>query len=125
EPGGSVAGGSGGGIRIDVGTIAGSGSISANGSQGFQVSGGGGGGRVAVYYLNNAGFNFANSTALGGAGSPNGQNGTVHIQQQTAMLAPIGEESPVMRASSEIEQSHSDPVRPALADSIPVNAFMD
>ena len=125
QAGGSVAGGSGGGIRIDVGTISGSGSISANGSQGFQVSGGGGGGRVAIYYLNSASFNFANATAVGGAGSPNGQNGTVHIQQQSAMLLPSDEQMPVMRADIENDPSSNDPIRLTLADSIRMTNHVD
>jgi RHS repeat-associated protein len=101
--GGFAAGGSGGGIRIDAGMLSGTGSISANGSSSTPSGGGGGGGgRIAVYYQNAASFNLASILAAGGSGSgaPNGQNGTVHLQQQVAMLAPTLEDAPVMRASA-------------------------
>jgi RHS repeat-associated protein len=113
EVGGSASGGSGGGIRIDAGTISGTGSLSANGSQASQVGGGGGGGRIAIYYQTNGGFNFFNVSALGGSGGPAGQSGTVHIQQQIAMQVPRGEEAPVMRADVERKTSTSDPIRSA------------
>ena len=81
--GGSASGGSGGGIRIDVGTISGSGSISANGSPGGGTTGGGGsGGRIAIYYQNAAGFNFANVGTFGvsGPNATNGGAGTVYLR---------------------------------------------
>ena len=115
---GFSAGGSGGGIRIDAGTLSGSGSISANGSNGTQSGGGGGGGgRVAVYYGNATGFNLSNITVGGGTGSgaPNGQNGTIHLQQQIAMLSP-SDETPVMKAKAEIDPTLGEPVRIASAD---------
>ena len=46
--GAHLAGGSGGGILINVGTLNGSGSIAADGGNGFSGGGAGGGGRVAV-----------------------------------------------------------------------------
>ncbi|MBI5383453.1 MAG: hypothetical protein HZA90_02060 [Verrucomicrobia bacterium] len=47
------SGGAGGSIHIIAGTLAGSGSITANGgSAGYAQSGGGGGGRIALYYGN-------------------------------------------------------------------------
>ncbi|MGH7929901.1 MAG: hypothetical protein ACREQV_19130, partial [Candidatus Binatia bacterium] len=72
-------------MRIDVGTLSGSGSIAANGGAATQGggSGGGGGGRVAIYYQNAAAFNFATQvTAIGGIGviAPNGGAGTVYLQ---------------------------------------------
>jgi len=83
DPGGSASGGSGGGIRIDVGTLSGSGSISANGSPGGGTTGGGGGGgRIAIYYQDASGFNFANVRAFGSTG-PNVTNagaGTIYLQ---------------------------------------------
>ena len=101
-------GGSGGGIRIDVGTLTGSGQIRANGQDGKDRAntggGGGGGGRVAVYFQNMTGFNAASISALGGpgkGGQPNGQNGTVHMQQQLASLSPMLNEAPVMKAETE------------------------
>jgi RHS repeat-associated protein len=133
---GPGAGGSGGGIRIDVGTISGTGTISVNGSGGFVPAGGGGGGggRVAVYYQNASAFNLTNVTAAGGlgAGSPNGQDGTVHIEQQIAMLAPTLQEAPVMiaensvdgKANAEIDSSANEPVRVTLAD-IPQRRVFD
>jgi hypothetical protein len=118
EVGGSASGGSGGGIRIDAGTISGTGSVSANGSQASQVGGGGGGGRIAIYYQTNSGFNLSNVSAVGGSGGPAGQNGTVHVQQQIAMLVPTGEEVPVMRADVERGTSTSDPIRAANVSSL-------
>ncbi|MPZ77339.1 MAG: PKD domain-containing protein, partial [Deltaproteobacteria bacterium] len=96
----NAAGGSGGGIRIDVGTLSGTGSVTANGGAGFQFGGGGGGGRVAVYYQNATGFDFGNVLAQGGVSThgTNGGAGTVHIEQQIAMLVPTLEDAPVMRA---------------------------
>jgi RHS repeat-associated protein len=86
----SSGGGSGGGIRLDVGTITGNGSIHADGGPGtFGITccsivpgGGGGGGRIAVYAQNSAGFNFiTQASAAGAAGSfgPNGGPGTVYF----------------------------------------------
>jgi len=69
DVGGSASGGSGGGIRIDVGTISGNGTISANGTPGGGATGGGGsGGRIAIYYQNATGFNFANVSTFGATG---------------------------------------------------------
>jgi len=75
-------GGSGGGIRIDVGTLNGGGQITANGDSGQRDSGGGGG-RIAIYYQDAAGFDLTKVTALGGTGrdAPNGQDGSVFTQQ--------------------------------------------
>jgi len=75
-----VGGGSGGGIRIDVGTLRGTGIIVANGGNGGL--GGGGGGRVAIYHKDITAFDVSKITASGG--TPNGQNGTVFIQQSAA-----------------------------------------
>ncbi|HEV8719169.1 MAG TPA: tandem-95 repeat protein [Candidatus Binatia bacterium] len=123
---GFSAGGSGGGIRIDVGTLSGSGSISANGSSGTQSGGGGGGGgRVAVYYGNATAFNLSNMTALGGTGSgaPNGQNGTIHVQQQIANLSPL-DQAPVIKAEADINPTIRESVRLAFADVPPRHVFM-
>jgi len=104
-------GGSGGGIRIDAGILQGTGQISANGGEGSpknqagtgDQTGGGGGGRAAIYYQNASGFNFANATATGGVGhgAPNGQNGTVHAEQQIAILDPMFDAPTVMYAQAD------------------------
>src|SRR5437660_6620990 len=100
-----AGGGSGGGIRIDVGTLTGTGQIKANGQDGKDRAntggGGGGGGRIAVYFQSMTGFNASSISALGGpgkGGQPNGQNGTVQLQQQIAMLSPILDEASIMKA---------------------------
>ncbi|MBS2032930.1 MAG: hypothetical protein JST54_33970 [Deltaproteobacteria bacterium] len=71
--------GSGGGIRLDTGTLSGSGSISALGGYYY-----GGGGRVAIYYQTNNGFNFANVVASSQyATSSGGGAGTVFTKSAT------------------------------------------
>ena len=118
-----AGGGSGGGIRIDVGTLTGSGQIRANGQDGKDRAniggGGGGGGRIALYFQNMTGFNASSISALGGpgkGGQPNGQNGTVQLQQQVAMLSPTLDEAPVMKAEAERDSTIDDSIRIALAD---------
>ncbi|MGH8543568.1 MAG: hypothetical protein ACREX3_08045, partial [Gammaproteobacteria bacterium] len=99
----SVGGGSGGGIRIDVGTLSGAGQITANGGIGPDVGGGGGGGRIAIHYQSFVGFDITKVTVLGRAGNgggTNGQNGTIHLQQQVALLPPALEEAPLMKAET-------------------------
>jgi RHS repeat-associated protein len=113
-----AAGGSGGSIRIDVGTLTGAGQIAARGGNGLPSSGGGGGGRIAIYYSNATGFNLGTQVLVTGGtgnGAPNGQNGTIHLQQQIAMLTPIFETDPVMRAEAE-NSTAGDPVRFASVD---------
>jgi hypothetical protein len=85
-PGNNSGGGSGGGIRIDVGTISGTGQIRAHGGN-SSYAGGAGGGRIAIYYRDASAFNMSNVSALAGTGGIAGQNGTVFLQQQSA-LAP-------------------------------------
>ena len=65
---GRPSGGAGGSIQISAGTLAGNGSITANGgSPGNAGCGGGGGGRIALYYGNST---FSGGlTALGGLAS--------------------------------------------------------
>jgi len=123
---GFSAGGSGGGIRIDVGTLSGAGSISAHGSSGTQSGGGGGGGgRVAVYYGSASAFNLSNIAALGGTGSgaPNGQNGTIHVQQQIAKLSPL-DQAPVMKAEADIDSTVRESVRLAFVEVPQRRVFM-
>jgi len=97
--GGTTGAGSGGGIRIDVGTISGTGSISANGGVGGSFGGGGGGGgRVAIYHRDAiTSFDETRITANGGAGPLQGQNGTVFKQQILASWSPG--EAPVLTAT--------------------------
>ena len=99
-----AAGGSGGAIKIDVGTLTGTGQIAARGGNGLAFSGGGGGGRIAVSYANASGFSLGTQVLVsGGSGAPNGQNGTINLQQQMAGLRPEFHEAPVMFAASEDE----------------------
>ena len=87
EYGGSA--GSGGCIRIDTATLAGAGTLSANGGEGRSLwpwGGGGGGGRVAVYYETidtGKPFNLENRIlAHGGNGSGPGSVGTIYLKQR-------------------------------------------
>ena len=88
--------GSGGGIYLDVGTILGTGLISARGgnSSGYQ-RGGGGGGRVAIYYQEAGGYDFGSRvSALGGTGAVAGAPGTVHVANsapvRVSQMTPTG-----------------------------------
>ncbi|MBN1676395.1 MAG: carboxypeptidase regulatory-like domain-containing protein, partial [Kiritimatiellae bacterium] len=73
--------GSGGGIRLDVGVLTGTGRISANGGNGYGGGGSGGGGRSAVYFADMSGFSRSNVTATGGTGGTgNGAVGTVYFK---------------------------------------------
>ena len=85
------AGGAGGSLWLTVGTLAGAGSISANGGQGGHndrnyYAGGGSGGRLAVEY----GTNTLTGTvaATGGTGNVRGGAGTVY---RKAAAEPVGE----------------------------------
>ena len=74
--------GSGGGILLNVGTLAGGGSISADGGSGGINSANGGGGRVAISYGLNNGFDLVGKvTAIGGSGGAFGAVGTVYLNQ--------------------------------------------
>lgn len=80
-------GGAGGSILIHANTLAGSGSIHANGGSGNHGGGGGSGGRVAVYYSALSGFSLSSVLASLGAGGIggafgdglDGESGTVFI----------------------------------------------
>jgi hypothetical protein len=78
-------GGSGGSVWLTVGTLAGAGTISANGGLGNGVGlgggGGGGGGRIAVQYAANV-F-FGTTTARGGGGAAYGGAGTIYTKGNT------------------------------------------
>ena len=73
-----MAGGSGGGIRIEVGTLSGgiTGTISAAGGA-STYGGAGGGGRIAIYSTDKTGFNGTASSngGLSGDGSAPSRNG--------------------------------------------------
>ena len=80
---GCAGGGAGGSLKLQVGTLSGTGNLHANGGSapgGGNDTGGGGGGRVAVLYTNAASFTLANAQALGGAATANGNAGTVFLQ---------------------------------------------
>src|ERR1019366_3200901 len=74
----SGGGGSGGSIYLTVGTLGGSGTISANGGTGVFQGGGGGGGRIAVLY---SVYDFSGLvSAYGGGGYNIGGAGTIYTK---------------------------------------------
>ena len=75
-------GGAGGSLYATVGTLAGSGAITARGgSSTTTYGGGGGGGRIALYYDTNS---FSGTiSAVGGAGKPGGA-GTIFVKTNAA-----------------------------------------
>jgi hypothetical protein len=79
-----AGGGSGGSILLNVGTLAGSGIISANGGPGSGLGGGGGGGRISIQYSVNA-FNGVISAygGYGGLGEAVGGAGTVYLKSKS------------------------------------------
>ena len=80
-------GGSGGTVALTVGTLSGTGVISANGGTGIGLGGGGGGGRIALQYGLNA---FAGSlTACGGGGSSAGGAGTIYSKANTSSIPQL------------------------------------
>ncbi len=78
-----AGGGAGGSILLNVGTLAGSGVISADGGAGLGLGGGGGGGRISIQYGVNA-FSGAMS-ACGGTGGEGatGGAGTIHLKAKS------------------------------------------
>ncbi|MFA6429775.1 MAG: Calx-beta domain-containing protein [Patescibacteria group bacterium] len=109
----SGGGGSGGSIYLRAGTLAGSGSISANGGSSIDrpsytsIGGGGGGGRVALYYGALSGFSTSNATVTGGlkgtyeSDQENGSSGTLFLAVTRSGLCIIGE-------ATTINQSYID-----------------
>ena len=82
--GGTIAygAGSGGGIRLEVSTLSGGGSIESIGGSGYQGRAGGGGGRIAIYYGQLNGFDLSNRvSAAGGTDSPVGAPGTIYLKR--------------------------------------------
>jgi hypothetical protein len=82
----SAGGGSGGSVWLTVGTLSGSGVISANGGAGILLGGGGGGGRIALQY-GSSGFSGLVS-AYGGSGYATGGAGTIYNK---ANSQPVGQ----------------------------------
>ncbi len=82
---GQCGSGSGGGIYVKVGSLSGSGTISANGGDGNGWNGTpGGGGRVAIYYDTLNGFSLASKVTAHGGATHDGYYagvGTVYFQQ--------------------------------------------
>ena len=83
----SGGGGSGGTISLTVGTLAGSGTIAANGGMGNALGGGGGGGRVAILY-GVYGFSGVVS-AYGGGGYAWGGAGTVYTKANSQSVGLV------------------------------------
>ena len=79
-------GGSGGSILLEVGTLSGSGSISANGGDLNSFGRSGGGGRVAVYYDDASGFSLDTIQAAGGV---NAGAGTVYLKDRDEPLGTL------------------------------------
>ncbi len=79
--------GAGGAVWLTVGTLAGSGAITANGGGAKGVGGSGGGGRIALYYTTN---NFAGSIAAQGGGGTNfGGAGTIFTRANNQSVGRI------------------------------------
>jgi hypothetical protein len=82
--GSNTGGGSGGSISLRVGTLTGSGVISANGGSGNYWGGGGGGGRIAIVYTANSFSGLL--SAYGGGGYGVGGAGTIYTRPATLPL---------------------------------------
>ncbi len=90
SPGGApgAGGGSGGSIWVTVGTLAGSGGISANGGDGNSLGGGGGGGRVALQFATNA-FMGPITAFGGGGGTTWGGAGTIYLKPSKQTMGQL------------------------------------
>ena len=85
--GNNSGGGSGGSIWVTVGTLSGSGDISADGGNGDAYGGGGGGGHIALYSANNV---FVGAIyAQGGAGHQTGGAGTIYTKASAQALGEV------------------------------------
>jgi hypothetical protein len=106
--------GSGGSILLEVGTLHGSGWMTANGRDSMSYTPPSGGGRIAVHYTNAVSFDWSNIQCRGGAGS--GENcggaGTIYLRDTASatgrlILANGGAAcplaSPVTSAGNEIQ----------------------
>ncbi|WP_413294432.1 beta strand repeat-containing protein [Bdellovibrio sp. HCB185ZH] len=102
------AGGAGGSLWLTVGTIAGTGAITANGANGNGQGGGGGGGYVYVFYNTANTYTTANATAARGTGGNGtaGSTSTVGVVLFTTTgsaatkLVYIGQPSPTVRKNA-------------------------
>ena len=78
----NTGGGSGGSVWITAGTLAGSGSVQANGSY-SNYAGGGAGGRIALYYdTSSLTLDASHLQAYGSSGYVYGGPGTVYLRQE-------------------------------------------
>jgi hypothetical protein len=83
----NAGGGSGGSIYLTVGTLAGSGVISANGGTGNSLGGGGSGGRIAIVYGVN---DFSGMvSAYGGGGYAWGGAGTIYTKANSQSVGQV------------------------------------
>ncbi|MGE3309368.1 MAG: hypothetical protein AB7O66_05300 [Limisphaerales bacterium] len=83
-------GGSGGGIRLEVGTLRGTGTARANGGSGGPQSGSGGGGRIAIIATNVTAFDAGRVEARGGLGGlRQGSAGTVYLGHPSRPLGDL------------------------------------
>jgi hypothetical protein len=78
--------GSGGHVALNVGTLSGTGVITADGGSVAGNGGGGGGGRIIIAYTSANGFGGALS-AKGGLGYYNGGAGTITVQKSSAQTS--------------------------------------
>ena len=85
--GGYGGGGAGGSITLVVDTLAGTGTISANGGNGSNPGGGGGGGRIAVELTTLESPPM--TTAFGGNGNQRGGAGTVLVRPIRSQIANL------------------------------------
>ncbi len=83
-------GGSGGGIRLEIGTLRGSGTARANGGGAGGQAGSGGGGRIAIVATNLTAFDVARVEARGGlVGLRQGSPGTVYLGHPNRPLGDL------------------------------------
>ena len=83
-------GGAGGSVWLQLGTLAGSGAITAAGGWSGGPGGGGGGGRVAIYVRSLDGFDTNHIIVAGGWGGNSGQSGV----DGTLRLLPLSQAAP-------------------------------
>ncbi|MCY2990022.1 MAG: right-handed parallel beta-helix repeat-containing protein, partial [Planctomycetota bacterium] len=89
----SAGGGSGGSLLLHVGTLAGTGSLAANGGVDTFYRGCGGGGRIAIYYDDLSGFDQSKIGALGaiyaGTYGAAGAHGSLYFRQNGAATGEL------------------------------------
>ncbi len=82
-----AGGGSGGGVWLTAGTLAGAGTIAANGGAGNDLGGGGGGGCIALQYGVNAFQGIV--SAYGGGGYAFGGAGTIYTKANSQNMGQL------------------------------------